>query len=237
MKAMRRPFRLLAAAMCLAGAGAAWRSLRGSEVPVTASKSTGPTVAARGPFSSRAFGHQPNAQLVQASAGDDAPLSATLQTIRREIQDWRDCLGPRPGNRELEAETENRLTGELQDLLNDANTPEIVRSLSPEDLETPFGLAALTRWVDRDPAAAARWIAERPGATDDQAWIVAQRLLEDPVEFERFSGELPDSPWKQEFLGYFGTAVLSLDPVLSVYIAQRMTPGEAQTALLQRATE
>jgi hypothetical protein len=172
-----------------------------------------------------------------SSTRDDPALSATLDVVRQEIQEWRDSLGPRPGNKNLAAEAENRLTGELRELLNDGNTPSIVQALTPEDLESPFGLAALTRWADKDPGAAARWVAARPGATDDQAWIVAQRLVEDPVEFERFSAELPESPWKQEFLGHFGAAVVSLDPVLAVYIAQRMAPGDAQNALLQQATE
>jgi hypothetical protein len=173
----------------------------------------------------------------EAAPQADPTWVLTMEVIRQEIQEWRESQGPRPGNKEGEAETEGRLTGELRDLLNDRNTPSIVRSLSPQDLDTPFGLAALNRWMNQDPDTAARWIAARPDATDDQAWIVAQKLLEDPSEFVRFSDGLPDSPWKQKFLGYFGTGVVSLDPVLAVYVAQRMKPGEPQNRLLEQAAE
>jgi len=132
-----------------------------------------------------------------------------------------------------DTETQDRLLKELQAMLTDDNVAGIIQSLSSEELATPFGTAALERWLKVDAALAANWIAARPDATENQAWVVARKLLEDPAGLEGYCDQLPDGEWKQNVLNGAGLDVLSRDPVEAIHLAQRMSPDGARTNLLQ----
>jgi len=130
-------------------------------------------------------------------------------------------------------EAQDELMTGLLAFLTDDNAGEIARALSPAELDSPFGLATLQRWLKVDPAGAARWIAQQPDATDDQAWAVAHQLVEDPRSLESYCDGLPGRAWTQTFLQRAGVEVVWRNPVEAIRLAQRMTPGRAQTDLLQ----
>jgi len=130
-------------------------------------------------------------------------------------------------------EAQSRLMKELLAALTDENAGEIIRSLSPEELLTPFGTAALDHWLSTDLLRAAHWIAARPDNTEEQAALVARKLLNNPNALHAYCNELPDNAWKQSILGNAGLSVLARDPVEAVKLAQQMNPGAAQTNLLQ----
>ena len=130
---------------------------------------------------------------------------------------------------------QEQLTAELVALLTDDNVAGIAQSLSADDLGTPFGLAALTRWMELDAAAAGTWIAARADATDAQALLVARALLKEPARFREFCDGLPDTEWKQTLLSAGGLERVPRDPAGAIELALRMEPGSAQTNVLQTA--
>lgn len=132
-----------------------------------------------------------------------------------------------------DTETQDRLTKELIALLSDANAAEIGQSFSSEELNTPFGLAALGRWLDVEAMEAASWVATYPDATETQALVVARGLLRDPARLNAFCAQLPDTEWKQTFLRAAALEGLSQDPLGAINLARNMDPGAAQTDVLQ----
>jgi hypothetical protein len=161
-----------------------------------------------------------------AAASAPKTFEETMALIHLKLRQWSET---QTGDRE----TQDRLQNELQAMLTDDNAAKIIQSLSPEELEGPFGTAALFHWMKTDPITAANWIASRPDATEDQAWVVAHNLLTDGVDLHNYSDQLPDTGWKQTFLADAGLAVLSKSPLEAVNLAQQMNPGSAQTNLLQ----
>jgi hypothetical protein len=131
-----------------------------------------------------------------------------------------------------DADAQERLTAELTALLTDDNVAGIVHMLTADELDTPFGRAALARWLAVDPTAAA-WIAARPRATEAQALLVARVLGKEPARLQEFCDALPDSEWKQNFLSAAALECGAQNPVLAIEVAQRLAPGAAQTNALQ----
>ncbi|MGC3991150.1 MAG: hypothetical protein QM796_16010 [Chthoniobacteraceae bacterium] len=131
--------------------------------------------------------------------------------------------------------TSVRLLSELLALLDDADARDVLESLSAEERQTPFGLAALERWLDVDALAAARWVAVDPGATESQARVIAQRLVPVPVDLQRFCHQLPDTAWRQTFLVAAGIEALRQNSEAVIDLAQQMKPDAAQTNLLETA--
>jgi hypothetical protein len=124
-------------------------------------------------------------------------------------------------------------------MLTDENAAEIIQSLSPEELTTPLGTAALERWLKVDLAQAANWIAANTNATEEQAWLVGRKMLEDPAGFQNllsYSDQLTNTQWKQQFLEGAGLLVLETNPAVAINLAQRMDAGQSQTSLLQTVT-
>jgi len=167
-----------------------------------------------------------NAAASKVAASAPETFEATMALIHLKLRQWSET---QTGDRE----TQDRLQNELQAMLTDDNAAKIIQSLSPEELDSPFGLSALFHWMKTDPTTAANWIASRPDATEDQAWAVAHNLLTDGVDLKNYSDQLPDTGWKHTFLADAGLAVLSKSPIEAANLAQQMKPGSAQTNLLQ----
>jgi hypothetical protein len=127
----------------------------------------------------------------------------------------------------------DRLQNDLAKMLIGVRPDEVLKKLSSEELDTPFGMRAFNRWLEADPAAAARWAAEGLDRTRDQAWAVAHTLLEDPAAYKSFCDGLPESDWKQAFLADSVTAIVSIDPVAAIDLCRRMRPNEIRNGLLQ----
>jgi hypothetical protein len=130
---------------------------------------------------------------------------------------------------------QDELMTDLLAILTDDNAAEISRSLSADELNSPFGLAALQRWLKVDASVAADWVAARADATEEQAWAVANRLVEDRQALEIYCDRLPDTPWKQTFLKNAGLELVWKNPVEAICLARRMNPSGEQTNLLRAA--
>ncbi len=163
----------------------------------------------------------------------DARRMRTLARVHDRLRQLDASLASYNADKDGSLAEQSRLMKELQNLLTRQNELEIIRSLSPQELDTPFGRWALSRWLDADPIGAARWIASRSGGTDDQAWLVAHKLLEDSAKLQSFCQDLPDSAWTRGFYADLSQDVAAFDPVLAIELAQKMNAGPAQTALLQ----
>jgi hypothetical protein len=132
-----------------------------------------------------------------------------------------------------DAEPRDRLTAEMIALLSDENAADIAQSLSSEELNTPFGLAALARWLEVDSIGAADWVATRADSTEAEALVVARKLLADPPGLAAFCDALPDVKWKQQFLGGAALEALPTDPRRAIDLGQRMSSGADQANVLQ----
>jgi hypothetical protein len=138
-----------------------------------------------------------------------------------------------------DTETQARLLKEFLAMLTDENAAEITQSLSQEELLSPLGMAALDRWLKVDLATAANWIAANTNATEEQAWLVGRKMVEDPAGFQNllsYSDQLTNTQWKQQFLEGAGLLVLETNPAVAINLAQRMDSGQSQTSLLQTVT-
>jgi hypothetical protein len=162
----------------------------------------------------------------EAGLSSTLSLSQTMVLIHSKLRQWSER---KTGDRD----TEDRIMNELTALLTDDNAGKIIKQLSPDELDGPFGTSALFRWMKTDPMTAANWVASRPEATDDQAWVIAHGLLEDGIDPRKYAVQLPESKWKQTYLLDAALDVLSTDPNEAISLAQQMAPGNAQTNLLQ----
>jgi len=125
------------------------------------------------------------------------------------------------------------LINELKWILTDTNASEITESLSAEEQNSPFGLAALGRWMEVDPVKASTWIAAIPAATQDQVWVAARGWMDDPVGLQQYIDQLPNNAWKQRLLAEASSEALTRDSESAVNFAQQMSPGSTRTDLLQ----
>jgi len=175
-------------------------------------------------------GVRPPVQLDSPAANPSTPLSLnqTMEMIHSRLREWSERkMGDKA--------TDDRLTNELNDLLTDENAGKIIKLLAPEELHSPFGTSALVHWMKVDPITAADWVASRPDASDDQAWVIAHNLAANGIDLTSYAGRLPDGKWKQTYLLDAGIQVLSGDPGEVISLASQMDPGSAQTNLLQTA--
>jgi hypothetical protein len=122
---------------------------------------------------------------------------------------------------------------ELLAMVTDENAAEIVQSLSADELNTPFGIAALHHWMQVDPVKAANWIASRPDTTAAQNMAVADDWLGNRAGLQKYIDQLPDNEWKQNFLSDLGSEMSARDPQSAIQLAQQMHSGDAQKNLLQ----
>lgn len=128
----------------------------------------------------------------------------------------------------------DRLTQEMVGLLTDDNIPSMLRSLSPEDLDTPFASIALRRWMQLDPKTASTWAAVQPRQEETSLLsIVAEEWANHPVALRDYADELPATPWKEAFLTTAGLELSMKDPEGAIELAQRIQTEKVKTHLLQ----
>jgi len=156
-------------------------------------------------------------------------LEETKAAVREKLRQW--------AERETgDVETENRLMKEMLALLTDDNAAELTRALTAEQRGTPFGLAALERWLGVEPAKAARWLAAQPETTEPQALLVARALLKNPADVRAYCDGIPDGDWKQSVLKSASLELAGSDPVGAINLARRLNAEAVRTDVLQTVT-
>lgn len=175
---------------------------------------------------------------LQPGASSDAPTSeetarassGTLTTIHAIVQsklrEWRNTATG-------ETAIQERLTQELLGMLSNENTAEIIRSLSLDDLHTPFGAAVVERWLNIAQAEAAQWLATRPDATEHHAWLVARRMDENPAELLAFCDQLPANEWREQVLRHASLEKADTKPLVAIAFAERLLTEAARTNALE----
>ena len=126
-----------------------------------------------------------------------------------------------------------RLLQEMFDMVTDENVAKLIQSLSPEEMNTPFGAGALHHWMQADPITASNWLASRPDTTEDQTLAVAEDWAGNPDGLRQYLDQLPDTAWKQNFLQDASSEMSFTNPVEAVKLAGQMKPGDAQINLLR----
>ena len=84
--------------------------------------------------------------------------------------------------------------------LTDENAAATIQAMTGEELRSPFGLAALTRWLRLAPLQAAVWIADQKDATEDQAIVVAHSLDSSPEVLKTYCDALGSPEWRKDVL-------------------------------------
>jgi hypothetical protein len=159
------------------------------------------------------------------------PLADRLATLHSKLHQWQDSLIHNPDDEE----GRKQLLNEILRMVTDENVVDVIQSLSPEELNTPFGIGALHHWMGVDSGAATAWLAARPDSSKEQILAVAEDWTTSPDRLQKYLDELPQSSWKQNFLEQTSSAELTVDPSEAVKLAMEMDSGEAQTNLLRSA--
>jgi hypothetical protein len=117
--------------------------------------------------------------------------------------------------------------------LTDGNVAEIIQSLSADEMNTPFGIGALHRWMKVDPIATSNWLASRQGTTEEQTFAVANDWIGNRDSLQQYLDQLPDTAWRQDLLAAAGSVLSVKEPVEAIKLAEQMKPSDAQTNLLK----
>jgi hypothetical protein len=179
------------------------------------------SVVGRAPFSDS------QAAFTPAAESQDLLSAGTITVIHTNLQKWLDAK--KHGSEEKEAEAMQA----LEALLTTQNSAQVARSLSRDELQTPFAMEAIRDWTKATPVEASNWMASQPGVTQDEAWAVAQGWVGDGQGLQNYAAQLPASPWKQALLQEAGARMSASDPTGAIELAGQMSPGAQQTALLQ----
>ncbi len=110
--------------------------------------------------------------------------------------------GLRRWRAETDQERRDALLHELLAEVTDANLAEIVRALTPELLDTPFGELVLKRWAGLDHLAAARWLETLSGgASEFQVGLVTYGwLAADRGALHAYVDGLAPGPWRERVI-------------------------------------
>jgi hypothetical protein len=157
------------------------------------------------------------------------PLARSLALLRSKLHEWQESETNDPDDEE----GRDQLLREMLAVLTDENVAAMVQSLSAEEMNTPFGIGALHRWMQVDPVAATNWLASRASTTEDQTLAVAEDWASHQDALQQYLEQLPDTAWKQIFLEKAGSALSLKDSLEAIKLAQQMNPGDAQTNLLR----
>lgn len=130
---------------------------------------------------------------------------------------------------------EDGLMTSLLALLTDENAAQIVQSLTPAELNSPFGWAALQRWLKADVERASAWVGGRVDVSQEQAWTVAHALAEDRNALQNYCDRLPATSWREMFFRTAAREILWQDPIEAIELARQMRPGTEQTDVLRAA--
>ena len=167
------------------------------------------------------------------SSAPSAPATAvrrsTADTIRRVHAKLHE-LGQRKTG---DDETLAAILAELLPLIDDANAADLTRALSNEELRTPFGTAALTRWLQTDAGTAARWLGEHDALLPEQTWSIGQALVKTPDALDTMCAILPPGPTKQTLLNGAALTLADRDPQSAIALASRMDPGDLRTSAFE----
>jgi hypothetical protein len=156
-------------------------------------------------------------------------LADTVALIRLKLRQWRESSVNDPDDEIYRA----KLLQEMLAMVTDANVAEIIQSLTPEEMNTPFGSGALHHWMQVDPLTASNWLASHPDASEDQILTVAGDWTGNPAGLQQYIDQLPDTAWKQNFIQDASSEMSFKDPHAAIKLAQQMKPGDAQTNLLR----
>jgi len=170
----------------------------------------------------------PSVRIIQQRMSSNE-LERTLAALRANLQQWRDSEVDDPDNESGRAEW----LQEMLAMVTDANVAEIVQSLTPAEMNTPFGEGALHHWMQTDPLSASNWVMSRSDATDDEILTVAGDWAGNPNGLQQYIDKLPDSTSKQTFLQDASSEISFKDPSNAVELAQQMEPGDARTNLFR----
>ena len=168
----------------------------------------------------------------RARRADDSsliPLAEAKAAVQLKLRQWAE-------RKTGDVETENRLMEELLALLTDDNAAELTQTLTSGQRGTPFGLAALERWLRAEPAAAARWLAAQSETTEPQALLVARALLKNPADVRAYCDGLADGDWKQSVLKSASLELAGSDPAGAISLAWRLNTEAVRTDVLQTVT-
>ena len=156
-------------------------------------------------------------------------LVNTLVALRWKLRLWRESRLNHPDD----STDCDQLLQEMLALVRDDNVAAIVAALSPADLNTLFGLAALHHWMQLDPVSATCWLASRPDTNEAENLAVADDWVRQPAGLQDCLAQLPASEWKQSFMGDVGAEMSVHDPTAAVKLASQMEPGSAQINLFR----
>jgi hypothetical protein len=153
-------------------------------------------------------------------------LEAITADVRARLRAW---METNTG----ETEIQNKLTEDALALVDDGHVADVLRALSSEEVNTPFGSAAMGRWLKLEPLAAAKWIGARENPTDEHALLVATQLLKEPAQLHAYCDQLPEGQWKLGVLNNAALTAAPSDPAQAIALAHRMAPGGVQTSAFE----
>ena len=156
-------------------------------------------------------------------------LAEAKAAVRLKLRQWSE-------RKTGDVETENRLMEELLALLMNDNAAELTQALTAGQRGTPFGLAALERWLSVEPSKAARWMAAQSETTEPQALLVARALLKNPADVRAYCDGLADGDWKQSVLKSASLELAGSDPAEAISLAWRLNTEAGRTDVLQTVT-
>jgi hypothetical protein len=153
----------------------------------------------------------------------------TLSLIRGKLLQWRQAQSNGSENQEAQ----HRLTQEMLAMVTEKNAVEIFHALSAQEMTTPFGVGVLHYAMQIDPIRVTNWIASRGETTEAQTLDVADDWIRQPSGLAACIEQLPNTEWKQDFLGSLGSEMSSTNPKAAIGVVQQMNPGQPQTHALQ----
>lgn len=147
-------------------------------------------------------------------------------TLIRNLRNW--CA-------ETDPIKQDALLKELLAVVTDANVADIVRTLSPDLLATPFGEIVLKRWASLDHLAAAKWLETLPGgACEFQAGLVTYGwLAEHADELHAYVDALPPGTWRNQVItAASNDALLLKNGPVAVSLLLRLPPASQRNEML-----
>ena len=169
----------------------------------------------------------PSARRVDDSS--QISLADAKAAVRLKLREWAE-------RKTGDVDTENRLMEEMLALLTNDNAADLTQVLTAEQRGTPFGLAALERWLRVEPAKAARWMAAQSETTEPQALLVARALLKNTAAVRAYCDEISDGDWKQSVLKNASLELAESDPAGAISLARRLNAEAVRTEVLQTVT-
>lgn len=229
-KQMNKPAKFLLVGMAIAVLYFLWPKNSGPIQQISAQPSPAPASTAA--IDASVSTDMPQPAIPPAAAQTSLnPLADRLAALRAKLRQWQESQMHDPDDEDGRA----RLLAEMLGMVTDETVADIIKSLSVEELNTPFGIGALHHWMQVDSITATRWLAAQPGSSAEQILAVAEDWTSNPDGLQQYLDQLPQSAWKQQFLEQASSAALSADPVEAIKLAGEMDSGGAQTNLLRSA--